>query len=285
MNKVAIVTDSTAYLPEDLVKDLGIVVLPLSIIWDNESLRDGVDILPDDFYRRLAEAKTMPTTSQVTVGAMDTMFRYLLDQGRDVLGIFVSSKISGTFESAVAAAAALPESAERIGLHDSLTTIVDMGWQVLAAARLANAGASLAECTKAAAQARDNSGVLFVVETLEFLRRGGRIGGAQALLGTALSIKPVLAMLDGSIVSVEKVRTKAKALDRMVELVGERIGGRTPVRVATAHANSEAEALSLLDTAKAKFSPIETYCRPLSPVIGAHVGPGTIALTYLAGVE
>jgi DegV family protein with EDD domain len=285
MNKVTILTDSTAYLPEAVQKQYGIQVVPLALIWDNETLRDGVDIQPDDFYRRLAASKSMPTTSQVTVGAMEEKFRALLDQGRDVLGIFVSSKISGTFESATAAAAALPEAAGRIALHDSLTTIMDMGWQVLAAARGAQAGASLAECTHAAAQVRDNSGVLFVVDTLEFLRRGGRIGAAAAMLGVALNIKPILEMRDGQIAPADKVRTKARALDRMLELVAERIGGRSPVRVATAHANAEEEALALLEQAKARFAPVETYCLPLSPVIGAHVGPGTLALTYMAGVE
>jgi DegV family protein with EDD domain len=284
MNKVSILTDSTAYLPDALLKQYAIEVIPLSIIWENETFRDGIDISPEDFYKRLATAKTMPTTSQATVGAMEAMFRSLLEKGRDVLGIFVSSKISGTCESAITARNNMPNVADRIVVHDSLTTIIDMGWQVLSAARRASAGEGLPACLKAAEQARDNSGVLFVVETLEFLRRGGRIGGAAAMLGTALSIKPVLEMREGRIESVDKVRTKVKALDRMLDVVGERIGGRTPVRVATAHADAEAEALALLEQAKARFAPIETYCLPLSPVIGAHVGPGTMALTYMAGV-
>ena len=285
MSAVAIVTDSTAYLPDAAVKEYGIDVVPLSLIWENETFRDGIDILPDEFYGRLSTSKSMPTTSQVTVGAMETTFRGLLDQGKDVLGIFVSSKISGTYESAVAARAGIASAADRIVVHDSLTTIIDMGWQVLSAARRAKAGENLAVCLKAAEEAGLNSGVMFVVDTLEFLRRGGRIGGAQAMLGVALNIKPVLEMKDGKIESVDKVRTKAKALDRMLELVDERIAGRTPIRIATAHANAEAEALSLLEAAKAKFAPVETYCCPLSPVIGAHVGPGTIAMSYMAGVK
>jgi DegV family protein with EDD domain len=132
--------------------------------------------------------------------------------------------------------------------------------------------------------ARDNSGVLFVVETLEFLHRGGRIGGAQALFGTVLNIKPVLEMRDGRIESVEKIRTKSKALDRMIELAGERIAGRTPVRLAIAHANAEAEASALLEAARAKLNPIESYCCPLSPVVGSHAGPGTVSLNYMAGI-
>jgi len=159
-----------------------------------------------------------------------------------------------------------------------------MGWPVLMTARAAQAGENLMACQKVAETTRDNSGVLFVVESLEFLHRGGRIGGAQALFGTILNIKPVLEMRDGRIESVEKIRTKSKALDRMIELAGERIAGRKPVRLATVHANAEAEALSLLEAARARLNPIESYCCPLSPVVGNHAGPGTVALTYMAGI-
>jgi DegV family protein with EDD domain len=232
MNKVAVITDSTAYLPDDLLKQYAIRVIPLSIIWENETLRDGVDIQPDDFYRRLSTAKVIPTTSQVTVSAMEDAFRKLLDEGFDVLGIFISSKFSGTVESALQACNMLEESADRIAVVDSLSTTMAMGWPVLTAARAAQVGESLEACRKAAENARDHSGVLFVVDTLEFLRRGGRIGGAQALLGTALNIKPVLEMRDGRIEPLEKVRTKKKALNRVIELTAERIGSRAPVRLA-----------------------------------------------------
>jgi DegV family protein with EDD domain len=285
MNKVAVITDSTAYLPDDLLKQYAIRVIPLSIIWENETLRDGVDIQPDDFYRRLSTAKVIPTTSQVTVSAMEDAFRKLLDEGFDVLGIFISSKFSGTVESALQARNMLEESADRIAVVDSLSTTMAMGWPVLTAARAAQVGESLEACRKAAENARDHSGVLFVVDTLEFLRRGGRIGGAQALLGTALNIKPVLEMRDGRIEPLEKVRTKKKALNRVIDLTAERIGSRAPVRLATVHANAESAALSLLEAARARLNPIETLCCPLSPAIGTHSGPGTVALCYMAGVE
>jgi DegV family protein with EDD domain len=129
-----------------------------------------------------------------------------------------------------------------------------------------------------------HSGVLFVVETLEFMRRGGRIGGAQAFLGTALNIKPVLEMRDGRIEALERIRTKQKAMQRAVEIVSERIKGKTPIRLATTHANSEVDALRLLEAARAELNPVETLCCPLSPVIGTHAGPGTVALNYLSGI-
>ncbi len=285
MSNVVVVTDSTAYLPAELLQEYSIKVIPLTIIWDGSTYLDGVDIQPDVFYKRLSSSRSMPTTSQVTVAAMESMFRGLLDQGFDVLGIFISSKFSGTMESAVQSLDSFPEARDKIAVVDSLTTTMAMGWPVLTAARAAKAGESLVECKRIAEQARDHSGVLFVVETLEFLRRGGRIGGAQALLGTALNIKPVLEMQDGRIEPMERVRTKRRALNRLLELAVERIGERKPVRLATVHANAEAEARDLLDIAAAQLDPIETLCCPLSPVVGTHAGPGTVALTYMAGIS
>ena len=178
----------------------------------------------------------------------------------------------------------LPGAESRIAIVDSLWTTMALGWPVLTAARAAQAGESLADCQQVAVHACANSGVLFVVETLEFMRRGGRIGGAQALLGTVLNIKPVLEMRDGKIEPVGKVRTKQKALQHMLDVIGERLKGKSHIRLAVTHANSEADALSLLETAKRQFGPIETQCCPLSPVIGTHVGPGTMALNYMSDI-
>ena len=198
-NRVAIVTDSTAYLPEDCLKQYNISVTPLSVIWGDEVYQDGVDILPAQFYERLAESKAMPTTSQVMPAMMQLVFESLLLQSYDVLGIFLSSELSGTVQSAIQAREMLPYAAENIAIVDSLWTTMALGWPVVTAARAALAGESLAECRKIAEHACANSGVLFVVETLEYLRRGGRIGGAAAFLGTLLNIKPVLEMHMGKI--------------------------------------------------------------------------------------
>jgi DegV family protein with EDD domain len=283
-NKVAIVTDSTAYLPEDCLKQYNISVTPLSVIWGEQDCLDGVDILPTEFYNRLTNSKVMPTTSQVTPAAMSNMFKSLLDQGCDVLGMFLSGKISGTVQSAMQARDMLSNAAERIAVFDSQSTTMGLGWPVLTAARAAQAGESLVECQKAAEHARQNTGVMFIVESLEYLRRGGRIGGAQAFLGTALNIKPILEMREGKIEAVEKIRTKQKAIRRVVELVSERIKGKGPIRLAATHANCETDALALLDAARDELNPIEMYCVPLSPVIGTHTGPGTVAINYMNGV-
>jgi DegV family protein with EDD domain len=283
MNKVAIVTDSTAYLPPTCLEQYNISVTPLSVIWGDQVYRDGVDIQPGEFYERLKTSRVMPTTSQVTPAAMLDVFQPLLQQGYDVLGIFISSKISGTVQSAMQARDMLDGAAQRVAIVDSLSTTMAMGWPVLTAARAAHASENLSECQKVAENACKNSGVLFVVETLEFLRRGGRIGGAQAMLGTVLNIKPVLEVRDGRIEGVEKIRTKQKAMQHVVNLVTERLSSRTPVRIAVTHANSEADASTMLDSAHKAMNPVETFICPMSPVIGTHAGPGTVALNYMVG--
>jgi DegV family protein with EDD domain len=283
-NKVAIVTDSTAYLPEEILKQYSISITPLSVVWGDDVYRDGVDILPDEFYKRLADSKIMPTTSQVTPAVMQSTFESLLERGNDVLGIFVSSKISGTFQSAVQARDLIAGAANKIALVDSLWTTMAMGMSVITAARAAQAGENLSECQSVAENACAHIGVLFVMETLEFMRRGGRIGGAQALLGSVLNIKPVLEMRDGVIEAVDKVRTKQKAIQRAVEVVSERIKGKEPIRLAVTHANAEADASSLLELARKELNPVETFFSSLSPVIGTHTGPGTVALNYMSGV-
>ncbi len=284
MSKVAVITDSTAYIPDDLVKKHKITVVPQVLIWGEETFQDGLDILASDFYKRLETAKVMPTTSQVAVVVMKAAFEKLLEAGFDVLGLFISSKLSGTIQSATQARDMLPKAANRITIVDTLTTAMAMGFQALTAARAAQDGASLADCQKLAEKSMGHTGVFFVVDTLEFLRRGGRIGGAQALLGSALNIKPVLTLQEGRIETSDKVRTKGKAMDRMVELVVEAVGGRTPVRLATLHANAEADARSALELASAKLSPVEKVLTSVSPVVGAHTGPGTVGLAYMAGM-
>ena len=216
---------------------------------------------------------------------MHGAFQSLLEQGYDVLGIFISSKISGTVQSAIQAVDMLSTGADKVAIVDSLATTMALGLPVITTARAAQAGANLVECQKLAEQACKNSGILFIVETLEFLRRGGRIGGAQALLGTLLNIKPILELRDGRIEPADKVRTRRKAIQRAVELAAERIQGQTPVRLAVTHANAEADAATLLKVAQAELSPIETFTSLLSPVIGTHAGPGTVALNYMYGVD
>ena len=283
MSKVAVVTDSTAYIPEELCRKLKISVVPLSVIWGGESFSDGVTIKPTEFYTRLKDAKVMPSTSQASPEDMRKAFSGLLDQGYEVMGIFISEKLSGTLASAIQAREELASAKEKISLFDSETVAMSLGFQALAVARAALDGASLADCRELAAKVRPNTGVFFAVETLEFLHRGGRIGGAQRFLGAALNMKPILTIRDGKVDSADRVRTMNKALDRIIELVSEKCAGKSSIRLATLHANAEASARVVLTNAAAKLHAVETVLSEVSPAIGTHTGPGTVGLAYCAG--
>ena len=284
MSKTAIVTDSTAWLPKDLLAKYNITVAPQVLIWGEETLNDGVDIQPEEFYARIKTAKVMPTTSQVSIVTMQNIFSGLLDNGFDVLGVFVSSKLSGTIQSALQGREMLDKGAEKVHVVDSLSTAMAMGFQVLAAARAVADGASMAEAKAVAEKARDHTGVYFAVETLEFLHRGGRIGGAARLIGTALNMKPVLAVIDGRVEAIERIRTKGKALDRVLELVAEKTRGQSPIRLASLHAHAPDEARALLDRAAKAMNAAESILTEVSPVVGNHAGPGTVGLAYMAGM-
>ena len=192
MVKIALVTDSTAYIPGELSKAYNITIVPLNLIWGDQTYRDGVDIQPDEFSARLQPTKVMPTTSQVPVLDMQRTFQELVDKGFEVLGIFISANLSGTWQSAIQARAALGAFGEKVHVIDSNATSMAMGFSVLAAAPAAQQGASMNDCIALAEEACRHVGVYFVVETLEFLHRGGRIGGATRFIGSALNLKPIL---------------------------------------------------------------------------------------------
>lgn len=284
MSKIALVTDSTAYIPADLVKKHNITVTPQVLIWGEETFRDGVDIQPDEFYARLKTAKVMPTTSQVSPATMQSTFETLIDEGYDVLGIFIASKLSGTIQSAIQAIDMMGSAGKKVTIVDSNTTSMAMGFQVLTVARAIENGAGLEDAVALAERARGHTGVYFAVDTLEFLHRGGRIGGAQRFLGTALNMKPVLAVIDGHVEAVERIRTKGKALERVLELVKEQVAGKAPIQLATLHAAAEAEARALLDKASQELNATESIMSSVSPVVGTHAGPGTVGLAYMAGI-
>ena len=281
MSKFALVTDSTAYVPAELVQKHNISVVPLILVWGDEMFEDGVDILPKEFYTRLKTAKVMPSTSQATPAKMQAIFQSLVDQGMDVLGMFISSKLSGTMQSAMQAKDTMGGVGEKVTLVDSQCTSMALGFQVLAAARAMDAGASLQECAAIAEKAHEKAGLFFAVDTLEFLHRGGRIGGAQRFIGSALNLKPILALKDGRVEGVERIRTKGKAQDRILELVSEKVKGKSNIRLATVHANAAEDAKILLDRAAQALNPSETFVTDLSPVVGTHAGPGTVGLAFM----
>lgn len=282
MKKVTVVTDSTAYLPQELLDSLGITVVTLSVNWDGETYRDGIDIKPDEFYTRLAKSETLPTTSQSTVHDYAEVYKKLLAEDRAILVLPISSGISGSINSAIQAKELFKDAP--IEVLDTKLVSMALGFMVLAAARAAAAGASLEECKNIAIESYKHIGVYFVVDTLKYLHAGGRIGGAKRFVGTALRIKPVLEIRDGKIEAVKSVISMSKAVAAMVELVEKDIAGRAPVRISVFHALAEKEARELLEFTVKKFNAVEGILSYVSPVVGSHVGPGTLSIAYMAGM-
>jgi DegV family protein with EDD domain len=284
MSKIALVTDSTTYMPPELVKKYNISVAPQMLIWGDQTYRDGVDIQSSEFFTRLKTAKVMPTTSQVAVISFQEIFQTLVNQGYEVLALLVSSKLSGTVQSAMQAQDLMSSAREKVNVVDSQSVAMALGFQVLAVARAIEAGAGLKDAIALAEKSYQQTGVFFAVDTLEFLHRGGRIGGAQRFLGTMLNMKPILAIQDGRVEGIERIRTKNKAQDRVLELVIEKVAGRTPVRLATLHANAADDARALLTRAEQALNPVESIFTEVSPTVGTHAGPGTVGLAFMAGL-
>jgi DegV family protein with EDD domain len=276
--KIAVVTDSTAYIPEQALGAFDIPVIPLWLIWGDERFRDGVDIDPPTFYGRLPESKVFPTTSQPSAGEFVDFFQQAGEGAEAVVSVLISSKLSGTVASALAAKIQLPDLDIRV--VDSLSTSMGLGFGVLVAARAAAAGKSVDEVVAAAEQARDEMNVLFAVDTLEYLHRGGRIGGAKRLLGTALNLKPLLHLVDGRIEPLASVRTKRKAVARMLDVAEERLGGRPMAEAAVLDVDCPEEGKAVAEMMKERFGLSVVYQAQVSPAIGTHAGPGTIGICF-----
>ncbi len=283
MSKIAIVTDSTASIPKDLVEKYNFIVAPQILIWGKDTFEDGVNITPSEFYTRLKKATVMPSTTQVTVAKFHEIYQSLLAQDYQILTVVISAKLSGTLNSAIQAKSMLPADAP-IEIVDSNSTAMGIGFHLLTVARALEQGASFQDCVALAQKARDHTGIFFAVDTLEFLHRGGRIGGATRFMGTLLNFKPILELRDGRVEPIERVRTRSKSLDRIVELTVEKIGGRTPVHLSTLHANAPEDAKYVLEQASKQLHPVETVFSEVSPVVGVHAGPGVVGIVYMAGM-
>lgn len=281
MAKVMILTDSSAYLPDEMIAGYPIQVIPLTLNWEDRSYRDGVDIKAVEFYTRLSTSDSLPSTSQISTGEFERIFNNLLDKGYDVLLLPISSGISNTFQTASSLVANFP--AGRVAVLDTKLVSMALGFMVMSTARAAASGASLAECKQIAEQSYERIGVYFTVNTLKYLAAGGRINSAKRLVGSALNVKPILEIRDGKIELVSSVISRKKALDKILSLIEEDINGRTPVRISVFHALAEETALEILEIAKERFSPVECVLAEISPVVGTHTGPGTIAIAYQVG--
>jgi len=284
MNRFAVVTDSTSNLPPELVEKLDMSVIPLTVHWGGDSYFDGVTLDADTFYQWLQTRKDFPTTSQPSAGAFIDFFEKVAkDRGTDtILGVFVSSELSGTIASAMQARGHLYETRPdlQIEIIDSRSISMGLGLPVLAAQRAADGGKSLKEAIETLKRCQEATDVIFAVDTLEYLHRGGRIGGAARLLGSALNLKPVLTIADGRVESLEKVRTRAKSLRRVIELAEERLEGQRPKEMAILQAEAHADLGKFEQMVRERLNPEHLYTVTLSPVIGTHVGPGTLGVAF-----
>jgi len=272
MEKVIIATDSSAYLPQEYADKYSIPIISLTLSWDGQSFRDGVDIKATEFYTRMLKSKTLPTTSQVTVQQFVDFFTPMLEAGQKVLYAGISEGISASYNSAILAKNELgnPKDLEIVetGLVSSALSFL-----VLSLARASEEGASLEELVEQVPVIQPKIGVYFTVDTLEYLHRGGRINTAARFMGTTLNLKPLLEIRGGKIEAVENVISRKKAITRMLELVKKRVGDATPVRISPFHALCEDECLAMEARAIELLHPVEVIRSEVSPVIGTHVGP------------
>ncbi|MBO0702072.1 MAG: DegV family protein [Candidatus Dormibacteraeota bacterium] len=268
---VAIVTDSTSDLPGELAGRLGVTVVPLTLTLEGTSYRDGVDIGPDDFYRKLERSGGLATTSQPSIGEFSEVYKRLLADHDQVLSLHISSRLSGTAGSAQQAADMVD--ADRITVVDTQVVSMALGLAVLVAHRVISQGADAHEAADRTRQVVDGMKVYCVVDTLEYLHRGGRIGRAGALLGSMLQVKPVLAVQDGVVTPLERVRTKERALKRLITLA-ESVGDQLCAIVGQAVAPESAT--RLVDAIAPRCETLMEL--PLGPTVGTHAGPGTVGL-------
>jgi DegV family protein with EDD domain len=276
--RVAVVTDTTAYLPSRLVEENGIQLVSLYVNWADGSERESEMANFDAFYERLRASEQLPTTSQPSIGDFLAVYEPLVEQGRDVVSIHISGGISGTVESARQAADRLGErnGAARVTVLDSDSACGGLGLMVIAAARAALAGAEAEGVAERAHESRRNLKMWFAVDTLEYLRRGGRIGAASAWLGTALKVKPILTV-EREITPIERVRTGARARRRLLDYAEQRRDDGADSWVVQ-HIQAPAEAQQLVEEAQEIMGRAPLWVSEVGPVIGAHVGPGLLGI-------
>lgn len=280
MSRTVIVADSTADIPADLIQKYGIRIVPLQLLFGNETFRDGVDIEAEEFYKRLVASTELPTTSQPSPADTLAVYQQILaeDPNTSIISLHISSGLSGTYQSAVLAKSLLEQEAD-ITIIDSLSASYGFGVLVVHAAKLAQEGVPVEQIVTSVEELRQSRKLYFLVDTLEYLQKGGRIGKAAAVFGTLLNIKPILSIdSEGIIYPVEKVRGNKKAVARMIELFKQDLSGISKINVAVGHTANPASTEVFLAELSKSFELDEVVLTNVGPVVGSHVGPGVIAV-------
>ncbi len=274
MSNIQIVTDSTAYFTKEEAKKYNIVVVPLSVCFEGEEFQEGFLDETGDFFERLERSKDFPTTSQPSAGAFASVYNEALKEGKEVLAIIFSSKISGTYNSAVLGAEMLES--DKISVIDTHTSVGNLKHLVLEAHRMAEDGRSRQEILNYIEDQKTRMGTYLTVGSLDYLKKGGRLSNAQAFIGSILNIKPIIQMEDGILEGVAKTRGKKKALDLMISKIPEDVK-----YIYVQHILNEEEALEVVEKLKELFPSASVSIVGLGPVIGSHLGPKTIGFCYL----
>jgi DegV family protein with EDD domain len=274
---VRIVTDSAADIPPQLASDKNVTVVPLTVRFGDDSYRSGVDLSADEFWQKLKTSTEAPATAAPSAGEFQTAFEELIANGATgIVSVHLSSKLSATYQSAVVAAQEIKD--VPVEVVDTLAVSAGTGLVALGCAERAEGGATAADI---AAQARTDSERIRLygaIDTLEYLRRGGRIGGAQALLGSMLKVKPVISLEDGVVEPVTRVRTRAKSLEHIAQIVAEAKENTERLVVLSADAPDIEQFLTLLEPT-IKVAPSDVW--EFGPIVGTHGGPGLIGLAFL----
>lgn len=282
MEKVHIVTDSASHIPEALRRELEIHVVHLPYVWEQETYLDEIDMGPREFYARLRQSETLPTTSGPTPGSFRSKFEELIGEGGPILLIHVGSEFSSTSQTARIAREMLPTA--KIQLVDSHSNALGLGFQVIAVARAAREGLGFDRLVELAHGARDSTGVVFSVEDLDYLQLGGRINFGQRLLASVLSLVPVMEIRQGPIEIIGRARSSKMVMTKLVDSVEARVHGRRPIRIGVQHADREQKAFQLRRMVEESIEPDELILEELTPILGVHTGPGALGLAYSAGL-
>lgn len=277
---IKIVTDSTSYISDEYIKKYDIKLVSLNVIINGVSSRE-VDIENEVFYEEIRNSKEIPKSSQPIPNEMLNTFKEIVKDGDSIVGIFLSSKMSGTYSNANMIKDMILEDYPDADIHilDSKTNCMQMGFAVIEAARTASEGKSINEVINAANHVINNSRFLFTPETLEYLKKGGRIGGAAALFGNVLQIKPILTVVNGETSVFKKVRTRKKAIEEIVKTVLEEIESKGLGDIVVHHINCQEDGLKLAKALENKLGK-KVEIQSIGPVIGVHVGPGSIGIAY-----
>jgi DegV family protein with EDD domain len=278
MAKIALVTDSVGCIPPDLIEQYGIHVAAVQVIWDKKTYRDGIDMSMKEFYKRLRTSKTLPTTSSAIQGDYIQIYEALSGKVDGIVVVALSGALGASYTTAISAAEIVTDTP--VEVVDSSTAMLAQGFIALEAAKAAVKGGTIQEVAQAARDAIPKAHIFWAMDTLDYMRRGGRVSLPQAVLASWLKVKPIMSIEteDGKVHPLERARTKPKAVDKLFEIMEQRVKGTGPLHVGIIHGDIPDEAESLKARVQELYKPVEILTSEITPVVGTHLGPGALGI-------